>query len=100
VSATKKKAKPRQITPTGRAVREWREHASLTREELAMKTGRCLSTIRNWEKDREPRASDIGMLESVAPGLVRRLFPAAFRRRPPHPAGHRANGVARASMNA
>ncbi len=51
----------------------------MTREELAEKTDRCMSTIRNWEKDREPRVSDIREMERVKPGLVKRLFPEVFR---------------------
>lgn len=35
----------------GRMIRGWREggEAPLTRDELARKTGYCVSTIRNWE---------------------------------------------------
>jgi transcriptional regulator with XRE-family HTH domain len=97
VSANKTKAKSRETTRVGRTVRDWRERARLTREELAMKTGRCLSTIRNWEKDREPRVSDLVMLEEIHPGLVRALFPDAFRKRR---ARFAANGVARPSASA
>jgi ribosome-binding protein aMBF1 (putative translation factor) len=64
---------------TGRIIRRHRESKPnpLTREDLAMRMGCCMSTIRNWEDEkgtREPRISQIRKLEEIKPGLIVKLF--------------------------
>lgn len=65
----------------GEAIRQWRENGDkpLTREELAEKIGRCISTVRNWERGTEPRFTDIKLMESAKPGLVKLLFLSGVR---------------------
>jgi ribosome-binding protein aMBF1 (putative translation factor) len=64
---------------SGPVFRRWRESKPnpLTREDLAMRMGCCMSTIRNWEDGkgtREPRVSQLIKLERIKPGLIVKLF--------------------------
>jgi len=74
----------------GEIIRQWREGGDepMTRDTVAVRTGRCVSTIRNWETGRDPRISDIVDLDVAKPGLVRLVFNAALAHklhRPEHP---------------
>jgi len=62
-------------TPTylAETIRDWREANKLTREKLAKHLDVCTSTIRNWEKGREPKFSYIMKMEEYRPGLIKRL---------------------------
>jgi ribosome-binding protein aMBF1 (putative translation factor) len=76
----------REVQPTvrqpkyprsGKIIREWREHGEVpfSREEVAAKIGRCISTILRWETGQaEPRISHIRQMERIKPGLVDALF--------------------------
>lgn len=50
----------------------------MTRDAVALRTGRCVSTIRNWEAGRDPRVFDLIDLEKAKPGLVELVFNAAI----------------------
>jgi hypothetical protein len=89
----------------GEIIREWREGGEepLTRDTLAVRTGRCVSTIRNWETGRDPRVSDIVDLEHAKPGLLKAIVSAvrakrlARPERPRRRRRSRANGAAAAA---
>lgn len=65
----------------GRRLRRWRRaYPSLTKEEVAARAGKSVSTVHRWEMgSSEPTTTDLGQLERLKPGLVRMLFPGAFR---------------------
>jgi hypothetical protein len=64
----------------GEIIRQWREGGDdpMTRDTVASRTGRCVSTIRNWEAGRDPRIFDLIDLEKAKPGLVELVFEAAI----------------------
>lgn len=64
----------------GEIIRQWREGGNepMTRDAVALRTGRCVSTIRNWEAGRDPRVFDLIDLEKAKPGLVELVFNAAL----------------------
>jgi hypothetical protein len=66
----------------GEIIRQWREGGDdpMTRDAVALRTGRCVSTIRNWEAGRDPRVFDLIDLEKAKPGLVELVFNAALQK--------------------
>ena len=70
------------LMDSGLAIKTWRLSGknALTRELLAVKLGRCVSTIIRWEDGgADPRLSDVRHMESIKAGLVRTLFPRGKR---------------------
>jgi len=67
----------------GEIIRQWREGGDvpMTRDAVALKTRRCVSTIRNWETGRDPRVSDLVDLEKAKPGLVALVLEAALAKK-------------------
>lgn len=54
----------------------------MKRRALALCTQRSIGTVRNWERldaPHEPRVSEVRAMERARPGIVRLLFPEAFR---------------------
>jgi hypothetical protein len=75
------------------ALTRWRDLSPPTaREELATICERSISTVDRWVRGvGEPTYSDIWLMESHKPGLVRLLFPSVIKRE-----RHVAGRVARA----
>jgi DNA-binding transcriptional regulator YiaG len=64
------------------AVIWWRDRAELTREEVAVLTGRSHRTIVRWEHGlSQPGVIEVRLMEAHHHGLVRRLFPGLGRSR-------------------
>lgn len=61
----------------GEIIKAWRTSAPdfFTKEELARRLSRSLSSIRRWEANTsEPTIADLIMMEGLKPGIVRALF--------------------------
>ena len=71
------------IEPMHEIIRRWRKmgEPQMTLLALAYKIKCSLTTVSRWEagKGRLPKLKNIRAMEEVKPGLVRMLFPKAFR---------------------
>ena len=56
---------PGRVPPVCAALRQAREEAALTQDELARRVGLAQSSIQKWEGGREPRLDRIALLEAA-----------------------------------
>ncbi|MDD1677678.1 MAG: helix-turn-helix transcriptional regulator [Methanomicrobiales archaeon] len=57
-------------------IKAWREgEPSLSREDLASKMDRSMATVQRWERDGDPRLSEVDKMNRIKPGLVDKIFP-------------------------
>jgi transcriptional regulator with XRE-family HTH domain len=63
------------VSTTGEIIKQWRQSVPLTREQLAVAVGRCMTTVARWERNKvEPRIADVRSMREVDESIVERLF--------------------------
>jgi len=73
-------------------IKSWREaEPAMSREQLAGAMGRSMATVQRWERDGDPRLSEVHSMEALKPGLLRKIFPAL----PPSPGADAKRGRVR-----
>jgi hypothetical protein len=70
-------------THVATCIKTWREKMKPTfsREELAARMLRSMATVQRWERDGDPRLSEVNQMEGIKPGLLASIFPLGDRRR-------------------
>ncbi len=59
-------------------IKAWREAANISREQLAAMMHRSMATVQRWERDGDPRLSEVAAMEEFHPGIMKMIFPDLF----------------------